>query len=185
MGQSWLEFTGKITYLVVAEEAGKVRFIMEGTANISKGLLDYFATPMWETVWRIYNQYGSKVYEDSRSHSIAPFAQADSGSDKFDIAINKSGQVYTIQLYGKFAGEMRFIDQKAVDISSNTVVDIPAPVPQPPAATEPVPIPPTTLPLPKVPGDGGIKIPTLPSLAGISTGAIIALALVVFLVLRR
>ena len=180
-------FSGKITYILPKAENGTVSFQLEGMANISKSMLEYPTTPDWQTVWRIYDQYGSLLFEDARHHSIMPFSQADSAQDSFTARVDKSGQIYTIQLYGRLMGEMVFIDQQSVSLAGQ-VAPTPTPVPQPPPEPAPAPLPPTPVPLPKPPEDGGFVFPDIPDLLpgiGIGAGTIIVIGLALFLLLGR
>jgi len=180
-----IKFTGSITYILPTDGGNKVRFEVQGMSALTKGTFDYFATPDWQTVWRLYNDKGLKLWEDSRHHSIMPGSQADSAIDDFGFEVDKSGSIYTFQLFGRISGETQFIAQQAVDISTNTVVPTPAPVPTPPAPA-PIVLPPTEVPLPEVPEPEpwDLNIP-FPAVAGISAGVLIAGIIVLLLVLRR
>lgn len=168
-----IKFAGSITYIIVTptDDGRKVSFDVQALATITKGLLDYSATPDWQTVWRLYDETGRLIWEDARHHSIMPFSQADSASDSFNFEVDKSGSIYTFQLYGRIAGETQFIAQQAIEISTNTVVPPPTPVPLPPS---PVPLPTPTPP----------DIP-IPIIGGISLGVVLLAGLALFLVLRK
>jgi len=177
-----VQFSGKITYILVTPQTGRVRFDLEGMANISKGLFEYPATPDWQTVWRIYDSSGRIVFEDARHHSMMPFSQTDSAIDRFSAEIDQADTVYTIQLFGRISGETGFIEQQSVTIAGEPVAT-PSPVPTPPKPM-PVPLPPTPAPLPTPPGDGGdggFKWPEF----GMGAGAIVVIALIALVLLRR
>jgi len=185
-----LTFTGDISYILVTDEGTKVRFEVQAMSALTKGLFDWYAQANWQTVWRLYNSNGLKIWEDARQHSIMPFSQVDSAIDSFSFEVEKSGgSIYTFQLFGRIAGEMQFIAEQAVNISTNTSVPVPSPVPSPPTPA-PVPIPPPEIPLPTPPIVDIPEIPdipeiTFPAIAGISAGVIIVGALVLFMVLRK
>ena len=180
-----IKFSGSITYILPTDEGNRIRFEVQGMSALTKGLFDYIATPDWQTVWRLYDDKGQKLWEDARHHSIMPGSQADSAIDDFGFEVDKSGSIYTFQLFGRISGETQFITQQAVDISTNSIVPTPAPVPVPPTPT-PVPLPPSPVPLPEVPDPEpwDWEIP-FPAVAGISAGVLIAGAIILFLILRK
>ena len=144
-----LKFGGSISYIKPSVSGENVSLSVEGNFSITKGTLDYFATPDWQTVWRIYDRYGQLLFDDARHHAIMVFAAADTANDNFKANFKGSGDVFTIQVYGRIGGETKFIDQKSVNVSSSQVVSTPASVPQPePEEQEPVTIGDATVPTP-------------------------------------
>lgn len=179
-----INFTGKITYVQVTDDVDKLMFDLQGDANISKGLTDYFATPDWQTVWRIYDNYGSKVFEDARHHSMMPFSTGDNAHDDFTARVNRSGNgVYTIQLFGKISGDMAFIEQESINVGSNEIVTTPPMVPTPQPVPDPVNLPTTPNPLPE---GQGLDLGIPKTIFGISTGLVIVTAVVLgFILLKK
>ena len=144
-------FTGRITYIRPAVKDDTVVFELEGMINIAKGVLEYPATPDWQSIWRIYSQYGRLLFEDQRHHSIMPFSGVDSARDSFQAKIEKKGRIYTIQLWGRLVGETGLVDQKSVDIVANIPAPTPPLVPQPPPPPVPTPFPTPVVPTPAPP----------------------------------
>ena len=174
-------FTGAITYIRPVVKDDSVVFELEGTINIAKGLLEYPATPDWQSVWRIYNQFGKLLFEDARHHSIMPFSQADSATDSFTAKVEKTGRVYTVQLWGRLAGETSLVDQKSVDIVTNIPAITPTPVPQPSPEPVPTPFPTPVVPTPKPPTPP-LPTPFVPKLVGM--GGLILVLLLLFIFAR-
>ena len=172
-------FTGAITYIRPVVKDDIVVFELEGTINIATGFLEYCVIPDWQSVWRIYNQYGKLLFEDSRHHSMMPFAQADSATDSFTAEVEKTGRVYTIQLWGRLAGETSLVDQKSVDIVTNIPAPTPTPVPQPPPEPMPTPFPTPVVPTPKPPTPPLPK-PVAPGLVGMGGLVFVLLLLFIF-----
>ena len=177
-----IEFSGSISYLKPKLVGDTFSLSVEGNFAITKGLLDYFATPDWQTVWRVYNEDGQLLLEDARHHSIVPFSQADSATDSFTAEFDKSGSVYTVQVYGRIIGETGFIDQKSFNIYTNQPVPTPSPVPQP-VIPKPVPLPTPVAPTPTAPELSPFL--SLPTIAGISGGIILLVVVALFLWGRR
>ena len=171
-----IKFSGSISYLKPSLVGNTISLSVEGNFALTKGLLDYFATPFWETIWRVYNKQGQLLFEDSRHHAVAPFGQADIATDSFIARFSASGDVYTVQVYGQIMGETGFLDQQSLNIYTNQLVPVPPSVPQP-VIPQPVPLPTPVMPIPTAPTP---KFPSLPTIAGISSGVILlgALALV-------
>ena len=166
-----MKFSGSITYILATDEGNRVKFEVQAMSALTKGTLEYPATPDWQTVWRLYNDRGNLIWEDARHHSIMPFSQADSAVDDFNFEVAKDGTVYTFQLFGRISGQTQFITQQSVNILTNSIVATPTPVP----------LPPTTVPLPETP-PGEISIPAI---AGISAGVVLVGVIILLLLLRR
>ena len=179
-----INFSGSVSYLRPSLVGNTVNLTVEGNFAITKGLLDYPTTPDWQTVWRVYNEYGQRLFEDARHHSIMPFSQADTATDGFTAEFIKSGSVYTVQVYGQIVGITDFIDQKSFNIYTSQPAPVPPAVPQP-IIPELVPLPTPVMPVP-VPEPPTIPtIPGVPAIAGISAGVIILVVLALFLLGRR
>jgi len=176
-----IEFSGSISYLKPKLVGDTFSLSVEGNFAITKGLLDYFATPDWQTVWRVYSENGQLLFEDARHHSIVPFSQADSATDRFTVKFDKSGSVYTVQVYGRIGGETGFIDQQSLNIYTSQLVPVPPSVPQP-VIPQPVSLPTPVMPTPTAPTP---NFPSLPTIAGISGGVILIGALALFLLRRQ
>jgi len=175
-----IKFSGSISYLKPSLVGNTISLSVEGNFALTKGLLDYFATPFWETIWRVYNKQGQLLFEDSRHHAVAPFGQADIATDSFIARFSASGDVYTVQVYGQIMGETGFLDQQSLNIYTSQLVPVPPSVPQP-VIPQPVPLPTPVMPTPTAPTP---KFPSLPTIAGISGGVILLVALALVL-LRR
>ena len=177
-----IQFSGSISYLKLSLVGDAISLSVEGNFALTKGLMDYFATPDWQTVWRVYNEYGQLLFEDARHHSIMLFSSADTATDSFTAEFNKGGDVYTVQVYGRISGETGFMDQKSFNIYTNQPVPTPSPVPQPIIPT-PVPLPTPVIPTPTRPKPS--PFPSIPTITGISTGVIILAVLALFFLGRR
>ena len=177
-----IEFSGSISYLKPSLVGNTISLSVEGNFALTKGFTDYFATSDWQTVWRIYDEYGRLLFEDARHHSIMLFSQADSATDRFIAEFGKSGNVYTVQVYGRISGETGFIDQKSFNIYSGQPVPTPSSVPQP-VIPKPVPLPTPVVPTPVMPEPSPIL--SLPTIAGISTGVLLLIGVALFFFMRR
>ena len=177
-----IQFSGSISYLKPSLVGNAISLSVEGNFALTKELTDYFATPDWQTVWRIYDKYGQLLFEDARHHSIMPFSLADTAFDSFTAKLDKSGDVYTVQVYGRISGETGFIDQKSFNIYSGQLTPTPSPVPHP-VMPEPVPLPTPVMPTPVTPEPS--PIPGLPAIAGIGTGVILVVLVALFFLGRR
>ena len=140
-----MEFSGSINYAEAVADGKDARLSLQGMANMVRGLLEYPATPIWYTVWRVYDPYARLLKEDSRSHSIMFFSQMDSASDDLTLTVPVAAY-YQVQLWGKLSGGEKLIDTAIISLG---YVPSPAPAPVTPAPVAPTPTPrPVPLPTP-------------------------------------
>jgi hypothetical protein len=156
-----MEFSGSINYVAVSRDNDNVKLALQGVVSMIRGFLEYPATPIWNTVWRVYDPYGRLLKEDTRSHSIMFFSQTDSAAD--DIALTVPvASYYQVQLWGKLSGGEKLVDAATVSLSYEPVPS-PAPV-VPTPLPEPSPVPMPLLPAPTpTPGYVPPYLPTGPA----------------------
>lgn len=166
------EYSGGITYAEAEDKDNKVTIILQGTTYLSRGLLEYFATPTWMTTWRIYDNYSKLLWQGNRYHSIMPFNTSDSATDSVEVTLDKQA-IYNVQLLAKLSSDpQKLVDEKRVDIAQPPVV---TPPPVPPSPSTP-PVTPSLPDEPVVTPPGGIT-PTMPTWGWIAVAGVALLVL--------
>jgi len=133
---------GAITYIDTSLSGDKVTLHVQGITKVSKSAFDWIGVIAWTTAWRFYDPYGGLMYDDSRQHSISPFASYDEAIDDFSVTLAKQSY-YNVQLWGPSSG---VLDTKKVILGQPPVVTPPPVVPSP--DPDPIPVPPEPAPVP-------------------------------------
>lgn len=128
-----ITYTGGITNIEPVKtsyQAGEIiQFRVKGIATINRGALDYFATPLWSTIWKVFNSRNVVVGYDDRKHSIATWTSQDSGSDDFTINAGNATEsgYYTITLSAVMSGDQPTVLDSLkvwIDVYGSPMVDV-------------------------------------------------------------